>query len=132
MRAAHVTAPSGVRWTVRAFRIRLPPWRELSTGQGLPPDDAVSVVFDVVQSLFAAFLVPLVIAILELPVAVVRGLASKDMWVEAATDFPTEERYLWRTTREDAATVHAAVAAQLSTGEPLRPARADLVEHTGT
>src|SRR5262249_35283384 len=130
MRAAHVTTPKGDEWTVRAFRIRLPSWRTVDAGDdvwGSDPDIASFVVALVVLP-FTMVVIPLLFAIFELPVAVVRGLVSRDRWIEAvAGEQGVGGRYLWRTTSADAAGVHAAVAAQLSAGEAPRPARAELV-----
>jgi hypothetical protein len=123
-----VNSPGGVAWTVRTYRVRLPPWRQIDLGGDGEPQDAVGLLFSVVASL-VAIVAAVLIAVVELPVAVVRGFASRDAWVEAETVFPVEEHFLWRTSRTDAPTVHAAVAAQLSTGEPLQPKRAQLVEH---
>lgn len=131
MRAAHVTTPHGTEWIVRAFRVRLPPWRTVDAGDdvwGNDPD-IVTVVLALVVLPFTMFLIPLALAIFELPVAVVRGLVSGDRWIEAvAADGGVGGRYLWRTTRVDAPGVHAAVAAQLSAGESPHPARAELVD----
>jgi len=127
-------APDGCEWEVRSFRVRLPPWRQFSVTDDGPPTatdfDALSMLISLITLPFTMLLIPLAIAIVEFPLAAVRSLASDVAWVEAATHFPAEERYLWRTTRADAKDVRAAVAAQLSNGEPLRPTRAELVEQT--
>lgn len=132
MRSAHVTTPKGVEWTVRAFRVRMPPWRSLDVGGDLTGTDfdLIGLVITAILLPFTLLLIPLVLAILELPAAIWRGLTSGTVWIEAASHWPAEERYLWRTTRADAPGVHAAVAAQLSAGHAPGPARAEFVEHS--
>ena len=126
-------APDSSEWEVRSFRVRMPPWRQFSLMDDGPPTatdfDAVSMLISLITLPFTMVLIPLAIALVEIPVAAVRALGSDVAWVEAATHFPAEERMLWRTTRADMKDVRAAVAAQLSNGEPPRPPRAELVEH---
>lgn len=132
MRTARVEAADGRHWDVRASRLRLPPWRQVDIGgdsQSTAGDfDLLSIAFTLIALPFTLLLIPLAIAIAEFPLAVARAIFSKTIWVEAVSHFPREERYLWRTTRPDAPTVHASVAASLSTGETPNPARAQLVE----
>jgi hypothetical protein len=134
MRSTSVAAPDGRRWTVRAFRVRLPPWRQIDAwgySQSLGGDfDLFSIALALIALPFTLLLIPLAIAIVEFPLAVGRAAFSRTVWVEAASHWPREERLLWRTSRADAPGVHAAVAAQLSAGEIVRPARAELVEDT--
>jgi hypothetical protein len=110
----------------------MPPWRQIdiwsdtwSTGTDF---DLVGIVLALVMLPFALLLIPLAIAIVELPAAFVRGLFSRTIWVEAASHWPREQHYLWRTTRTDAPGVRADVAGQLSAGTFPRPARAELLE----
>jgi hypothetical protein len=128
--AARVKAPDGRTWEVRAFRVRLPPWRTVDVSTDEDDSDLFSIVIFLVAAPFSLLLIPLAAALVELPVAVVRGLFSSTAWVEAASHYPREERVLWRTSRTDAAAVRAEVAAQLSSGTQPRPARAEFVEHT--
>jgi hypothetical protein len=132
MRTIRLAAPDGEMWEVRAFRVRLPAWRQIdvwadsvSGGGGL-----LEMALALVALPFTMVLIPLAIALVELPRSLARAAFSDTAWVEAACHYPGEERYLWRTTRADADGVRAAVAAQLSAGEHLRPTRAELVEHT--
>jgi hypothetical protein len=129
MRVARVTTPQGDEWTVRAFRVRLPPWRQAEMGDDIWGDggDIISLMIALVVLPFTMVLIPLALAVVELPVAVARGLLSRDRWIEAVAEGEGGGRYLWQTTRADAPGVHAAVAAQLSAGEAPHPARADLV-----
>lgn len=132
MRTARVMAPDGYEWKVRAFRVRLPPWRQVDLWGDSPfggsDYDVVSIVLGLITLPFTLVLIPLAIAIVEFPFAVGRALFSRTVWVEAATHWPREERFLWRTSRADAPGVRASVAAQLSAGELPKPERADLVE----
>lgn len=131
MRASRVVAPDGRTWHVRAFRVRLPPWRQVDIAMGNGDTDLFAVAVFLVTMPFTMLLIPLAAALVELPGAVAKAMFSSDAWVEAASYNPREERMLWRTSRADAAAVRADVAAQLSAGaaQP-RPARAELVEHT--
>lgn len=131
MHVAKLTAPNGCEWAVRRYKVRLPPWRQVDVlgDDFVGESDILSILITVALLPFTALLIPLVIALFELPVAIVRGLLSSSVWVEAATHFPVEERYLWRTTAEDADSVLAAAAAQLSNGQAPAPARAEFVEH---
>jgi hypothetical protein len=130
-----VTDPDGCVWEVRAFRVRLPPWRQIDGGDdgslSRNPGDLVDLLFALVTLPFTMLLIPLAIAVVELPVAVARSIGSDTRWVEAATHFPREERLLWRTTRADVTTVYASVASMLASGERLQPLHAELVERTG-
>jgi hypothetical protein len=132
MRVTRVTAPDGCEWKVRAFRVRLPRWRQIdvwSDSQGLGGEyDIFSIALALIVLPFTLVLIPLAIAVVELPLAVVRAVFSRSLWIEAASHWPSEGRYLWRTNRADAPGVRASVAAQLSAGEVPRPARAELVE----
>ena len=131
MRPLRVNAPDGSGWTVRTARVRLPRWRtqdaffDESVGEEL---DLISIAFAVVLFPFTHLLVPFALYVVELPIALSRGVGTRDRWVEASSDYPTEQRIVWRTPREDAPTVAAMIAAQLASGEPVRPARAELIE----
>jgi hypothetical protein len=129
VRAAHVTAPDGYDWEVRAFRVRFPPWRQINFEANPDGDyDPVVIALAVLALPFTLVVIPLAIVLVELPLAVGRAAFSDTAWVEAVSHWPDEERYLWRTTRADAPGVRAYVAATLSTGGDLRPPRAELVE----
>jgi hypothetical protein len=132
MKAVRVVAADGCEWRVRAFRVRLPPWRQINLGgdESTSGYDLISIALTLIALPFTLVLIPLAIAVLELPLAVARGAFSDTAWVEATSHWPREERLLWRTSRADAPGVHAAVAARLSAGEMLNPARAELVERT--
>jgi hypothetical protein len=128
-----VTTPDGTEWKVRAFRVRLPPWRQIDTGRDAESADydIFGIILNVIVLPVTLLVIPLAIALFEFPIAVARSAFSRVVWVEAATSWPVEEHFLWRTTRADAPGVHAAVAAQLSAGDVPRPGRAELVERPG-
>jgi hypothetical protein len=112
-------------------RVRLPRWRtqdaffDESVGEGL---DIFSLAFAVVLFPFTHLLIPLALYIVELPIALIRAVGTRDRWVEAMSYYPTEQWALWRTPRDDAPTVVAMVASQLAAGEAVRPARAEFIE----
>lgn len=132
MRTVRVTDAEGYEWRVRAFRVRLPPWRQIHTwsdiGQTAGDYDIVALVVSLLVLPFTLVLIPLAIALVELPVAVARAAFSETAWVEAASYWPNDKRFLWRTTRADAASVRAYVAAHIPEGGDPRPSRAELVE----
>jgi hypothetical protein len=131
MRTTRVAAPNGCEWTVRTFRVRFPPWRQVDVwGDSLGDNfDLFSIILALITLPFTLLLIPLAIAIVEFPVAVGRAVFSRTVWVEAASQWPREQ-LLWQTSHADAPSVHASVAAQLSAGEILRPARAELIERS--
>jgi hypothetical protein len=129
VRKARVTTPTGLQWDVRAFRVRLPPWRELDLWGEDVSDDAVVLALKFLTLPLTLLLFPLACAIVEMPFAVYRALRSDVAWVEATTEWPREERFLWRTTRADVPTVHAAVVELLASGGTPSAPRAELVEH---
>jgi len=130
MRTARVAAPDGCEWKVRAFRIRLPPWRQIDLWGDSDEFDLFSVALALIALPFTLILIPLAIAVVEFPIAVGRAVFSCTVWVEAASQWPREERLLWRTNRADAPGVRASVAGQLAAGEAPRPTRAELIERT--
>jgi hypothetical protein len=113
------------------MRVRLPRWRtqdaffDESVGEG---SDILSIAFAVALFPFSHLLIPLTLYVVELPIALVRAVGTRDRWVEAMSVYPTEQWALWRTPRDDAPTVVAMVAAQLAAGEPVRPTRAEFIE----
>jgi hypothetical protein len=132
VRSVRVSAPDGLEWDVRLYRVRLPPWRQVDLFGESPADggqgDVLWLALDLVAMPLTLVLIPLLITLVELPVAVMRGLFSDTAWVEAISGYPTATRYLWQTTRADAPGVHAEVASALVAGRPLAPPRAELVE----
>ena len=132
MRSLRVTAPDGSNWVVRSSRVRIPGWRTQDAffDEMTVNDDLFSVAFSLLVFPFTHILAPLAIFLVELPLAVARGIGSSERWVEASSYFPTEQRIVWRAAREDAPAVAADVAAQLDAGELPRPPRAELVEQT--
>jgi hypothetical protein len=118
---------------VRSGRIRLPQWRTQDAYfDAFVSDDfdIVSIAFAVILFPFTHILVPLVFYVVELPFALGRAVGARERWVEATSHYPTEQRVLWRTPREDAPAVAAMIAAQLAAGELLSPSRAELIERT--
>ena len=110
LRGARVDAPGGDTWTVRTFRVRLPGWRRIELeDEPLNDRDIFTMLFNLIALPFTLVLIPLLIVLVQLPGALLTALRSDDAWVEAASYWPHEERYLWRTSRGDAPAVRAAV-----------------------
>jgi hypothetical protein len=115
---------------VRSYLVRLPPWRD-SGGDPPEEDDVLWVVLGFLETLVRGLLVPLVVAVVETPVAVARGLFGRTGWVDALCRWPAEIRITWRTTRAARGEVAAEVASRLERGyEDLTPGGAELVELT--
>jgi hypothetical protein len=87
------------------------------------------VVFEYAIALVLWFVVPFLIALVELPVAVVRSLFSRRRWIDARSDDASPITILWSADREVAAGVADELAARLGRGyEDLTPEGAELVE----
>ena len=67
MRDIRVTSPDGREWQVRAFRVRLPPWRQIDLGTDLGGGeyDLFSIALALIALPFTLVLIPLALAILE-------------------------------------------------------------------
>jgi hypothetical protein len=115
---------------VRSYLVRLPPWRDFA-GDVDDEDDVVWMVLGFLDLLVRGLLVPLVIAVVETPVAVARGLFGRTGWVDALCRWPAEIRITWRTSRAARREVAAEVASRLEHGyEELTPEGAERVEMT--
>jgi hypothetical protein len=115
---------------VRPFLVRLPSWRE--GGRDVDhEDDALSVLLAFFEWLVLGLLAPLVLVVLETPVAVARGVFGRTGWVDAVCRWPAEIRITWRTTRAERHAVADEIARRLERGyEGLTPERAELVAMT--
>jgi hypothetical protein len=131
MRTTRVTDAEGYDWEVRAFRVRLPRWRQIDPANWVDEYDLVTGTLILLALPFTLLLIPLALVLAELPLSIGRAVFSETAWVEAVSHWPNERRYLWRTTRADGPGVRAYVAATLPSGGELRPPRAELVETTG-
>ena len=115
---------------MRPYLVRLPRRRE-GGSNGADEDDVVWMILGLVEWLVRGLLVPLVLVVLETPVAIGRGLFGRTGWVDAVSRWPAEIRITWRTTRRGRHEVAAQVADRLARGyERLTPERAELVEMT--
>lgn len=125
-----VTSPDGREWEVRAYRVRLPPLRDFG---GDDPDPILGAETLVLGAAWAVveLIAALVVGLLELPVAIARGLFGTSRWVEAACFWPSEIRITWRTVRGRERAVAAEVARNLRAGyEDVTPNGAELVAMT--
>ena len=128
MAVRRATSPDGREWEVHVRRFRMPPWRD-DLYEGEEEDHLVAIAWNFVAGLLFWFLVPLAIAIVEVPAAFVRSLFSEARWVEARCADPSELTILWRTTRPMADAIAEHVASRRALGyEDLTPPRAELVE----
>ena len=121
-------SPDGREWEVRVRRLRPPPWRQQDWGSD-GDRDVPSGVISFGAAIVGGLIVPLLIALVEFPVALVRSAVSKDRWIEARCDWPAEIRIVWQTSRDHAGEARADVVAQLAAGyDHLAPRHATLVE----
>lgn len=129
-RTAQVAEPDGDIWHVRAYRVRLPEWRQIELWYDpIDERDLLSLLINLVLMPFTLLLVPLLFFLAKLPGAFLAARGSDVRWVEAACYWPHEERYLWRTARGDVPAVRASVIEMLSAGKHVAVPRAELVEH---
>jgi hypothetical protein len=78
-----------------------------------------------------SLVVSLLIAVVELPISIARGLFSSERRVEAICLWPNEIRMEWKTTREHAHEVAEAITRQLERGyEELEPANSTFLGFT--
>jgi hypothetical protein len=122
-----VRSVDGRTWTIDAGRFRPPRWRE--SDYEPQADDLFFGIFEYAFAIVVWFVVPLLIAIVELPVAVVRSLVSSRRWVRAVSDDTHPVTILWSAHRDDAKRIVEEIASRLSTGyEDVTPEGAVLVE----
>ena len=122
-----VRSPDGRVWTISVSRFRAPKLRQ-SDYEPLADDNLV-LAFEYLYAVVVWFVIPVAIAIVELPVTLVRSLFSSRRWVEARSDDLHPVVALWVADRRDAANVADELARSLLTGyEWSSPAGSELVE----
>jgi hypothetical protein len=122
-----VRSIDGRIWTIRAGRFRPPRWRH--SDYEPDADDLFIAVFEYLYAIVAWFVIPLLIAIVELPVACARSLFSSRRWIDASSDDTNPITILWSTQRGDTERVVEEIAERLSRGyESLTPDGAELIE----
>jgi hypothetical protein len=115
---------------VRHYLVRFPPWRE-GGREGGEDEDPLLLAIGLLEWIVRGLLVPLVLVVLETPVAVARGVTGRTGWVDAVCRWPGEIRITWRTARSARREVAEAIARRLEHGyEDLTPEGAELVEMT--
>ena len=129
MRTGTVTSPDGREWTITVHRIRWPHWRD----SRYEPDDTTISLY--LLGLLAApifwFVIPLVVLVLEAPVAMVRGLGSDRRWIEARCIWPAEIVMRWETTQAHAEAAAEEILARLANGyDDLTPTGSCMTEMT--
>jgi hypothetical protein len=127
-----IRSPDGREWEVLSYRLRLPRWRQADYE---PWDDVRGIISGIIVFLlvvpFVLVVLPLLVFLLELPLAVAWSLFTSERWVEAVCRWPSEIRITWRTTSADAENVVDEVARQLELGYgEVNPEHADLLEMT--
>ena len=119
--ARKVSGPAGEYWELYAAKTRLPTWRDATiqiSRSGDPIFDIPIVVFSVLWGLLVA---PLLLVLVLLPVAIVRGRRSRAIRIEAVRTFPLREVLLWTTTDGSVDVVLDEIAAGLAAGKVVQP-----------
>jgi hypothetical protein len=125
-----VTGPDGRVWEIYVSRFKTPGWKPSQYGSG--GDDfggalhllrlvLLFVIVDIPLFLLYYVLWPLVRFLVLLPSALVRGLGSDEMRIEAVTFYPWPESHLWVTKRDRVEEVLLQVVRDLRVGEVSQP-----------
>jgi hypothetical protein len=123
-----VRSPDGRNWHVRVSRFRPPRFRQSDYEPGAD-DMLVVLVFEYAWALVVWFAVPVLRALIELPVQFVRALFSTRRWIEARSDDLVAITILWSADRTEAEQAADEVTARLERGyDDLAVPNADLVE----
>jgi hypothetical protein len=129
--ALRAQTPDGRTWDVSISRVRLPSWHHSDFEPGENGDLLVLAFAYLVLAPLFWFVLPLVRAIVLVPLALIRSLFSSTRWIEAVCRDPAEIRIIWRTDRTTAPRVAQDVASRLTRGyEDLTPPAAELVSMT--
>ena len=101
-----------------------------ATGLGDDGDgDVLSGVISFGAAILGGLIVPLLIALVEFPLALARSAVSQNRWLERAATGPPSVRIVWQTSRDHASEARADVVGQLAAGyDHLAPRHATLVE----
>ena len=121
-----VRSPDGRTWEIGVGRFRPPRFRQSDYE---PDAQDVLVVLEYAWAIVVWFVVPLLRALVELPVAFVRGLFSTRRWIEARSDDLVAITILWSADRDDAEHAADDITTRLARGyDDLTPPDAELVE----
>jgi hypothetical protein len=121
--AASVTSPSGDYWELYVSKTALPAWRESNDDDAFDATDlgVVAIPLMLLSALWANLLLPLMRALVLLPVAVVRGRRSRAVRIEAVKTWPHREVLLWTTTDGNRQRVLDEIVAGLAEGKVVQP-----------
>jgi hypothetical protein len=132
--AKHVVrSPDGRVWTISASRFRAPKWRDSHYDPHVDDGtfDWFLVPFTWAWAVIVWFVVPALIALVALPVALLRSLFTSRRWIEARSNDVSPIVAVWVADRRDARLVADELADLLETGYEWRsPAGAEFVEMT--
>lgn len=124
--ARTVSGPHGVYWELYVTKTALPAWREgtssgFEDGFGDPRGVVLQLPFMLVGALWGMLIAPLLRFLVLLPAAVVRGRRSRAVRIEAVSEFPHREVFLWTTTDESVERVLDEIVAGLAAGTFAQP-----------
>ncbi len=121
-----VRSPDGRTWKIGVGRFRPPRFRQSDYE---PEATDALVVLEYAWAIVVWFIVPLLRALVELPIAFVRGLFSKRRWIEARSDDLVAITILWSADRIDAEQAADEISVRLGRGyDDLTPPHAEFVE----
>ena len=125
--ATTVTSPSGDYWELYVSKTALPAWRgsdadDIGPGVlGATDVGLLAIPLMLLSALWANLLLPLMRALVLLPVAVVRGRRSRAVRIEAVKTWPRREVLLWTTTDGNRQRVLDEIVAGLAQGKVVQP-----------
>jgi hypothetical protein len=131
MGSRRAQSPDGREWEVSISRVRLPTWHHSK----YEPEEQHLLLVMAFEYLVLAplfwFVLPLIRAIVLLPVAAVRSVFSSTRWIEAVCRNPAEIKILWKTQKATATSVADEITSRLTRGyENLTAPEAEFVSMT--
>lgn len=112
-----VHAPDGREWVVQSSGSGFPPpWRSLGVGSEDRVSDVPFLNRLIGDLLIRLFIVPLVIWLVELPIALIRAPFAGKRWLIATNKGPPPVRMRWKVAGGNAAAAVEEVAKQLEAG----------------
>jgi hypothetical protein len=127
-----VRSPDGRVWTISVSRFRAPKLRQSDYEPHQDADwflDWVLVILEYAYAIVVWYVVPVLVALVELPIVFVRSLFSSRRWIEAKSNDLHPIVAVWTADRRDASLVADELADSLETGYQWpSPAGSEFVE----
>ena len=124
-----IRGPDGREWQVSVRRVGWPTWRDSQYDPSL--DEPLFTVVAYLAAPIFWFVIPLVLVVLETPVALMRAIGSRRRWIDATCGWPADVTITWESTADSAHEAARYVRGQLGLGyENLTPPGATFVRMT--